>query len=253
MTKLRISSLLLIVCLLMACRQRVTRTSHYDDSTVTVAAPAAQRDSTGLTSQADTLPATPRYTKRHYSAKELNKIIEIMERRFMAKCPANDVMVGFGLGENDITVDLIFDSPRNREKVRKYLMDGPFIKFDGPTKPRPVHRLAVTDTMGIRLKTEQEVYPHDVRTIRVKVINGSNTQITCGAEHDLAFMDARGTWRALPMRRAWIDVAYGILPGETFFSTAYLSPEAFPTPSGRYRYYFPHIHQRPAGMAHDRI
>src|SRR3712207_6286466 len=189
--------------------------------------------------EADTLKSAPAYEKRHYSYRELQRIMQIMERKWLKGTPANGVMGGFGLGENDITVWLIFDSPRNRRLVREHLMDGPFMKFEGPTTPGLIKYKAVRDTLGLYLTPIQHTYPHDVRKVGAVLHNEGNQEVIYGEEYDVAFLDSQGKWRALPMTRFIHDMAIGVGPGQTIKSTANLSPDAFPTPSGRYRYYLP--------------
>lgn len=176
---------------------------------------------------------------KHYSRKELERAMTAMERKWLKGTPANGVVSAFAIQENNILVFLIFDSPKNRALVRKYLMDAPFITFEGEKKPQRISISALTDTMNICLEPEKKVYPHQIESVSARLYNGSKDTIVVGMETDLAFLDARGVWCALPMQRSWNDIAIYIPPGQTHVTTTKLSPEAFPTPSGRYRYYYP--------------
>lgn len=186
----------------------------------------------------DSLPAAATGPKPKATAKELNKVMDEMDRRLMKGTPANSVITFYGMGEHDIQVNLIFDSPRNRALVRKYLSASPLLTFSGPKEPDPVTYEAHKDTMGVTLRMEQEMYPRSIRKISARLLNNSQDTITCGYHTDLAFLDAKGIWRALPMRRLWDDVAIILPPGQSFTTTS-LQPKAYATPPGRYRYYCP--------------
>jgi hypothetical protein len=228
----------IFACGLLSCHSPASKPSVESDTTVVhhnrVISEKPISD-TAATMQADTTINDA----GHYSHKELERAMTAMERKWLKGTPANGVVSGFGLRENDISVSLIFDSPKNRALVRKYLIDAPFITFEGEKKPRRISISALTDTMHISLESGKKVYPHHVETVSARLYNGSKDSIIVGKESDLAFLDAHGVWRALPMHRAWTDIAIIIPPGQTHVTTTNLSPEAFPTPSGRYRYYYP--------------
>lgn len=235
----------IFACGLISCHSPASKPSVESDTTVVHHDRATPHHNRAISEKptSDTVAAmladTANNDAGHYSHKELERAMTAMERKWLKGTPANGVVSGFGLQENNISVSLIFDSPKNRALVRKYLMDAPFITFEGEKKPRRISISALTDTMHICLESGKKVYPHHVETVSARLYNGSKDSIIVGMETDLAFLDARGVWRALPMHRAWTDIAIIIPPGQTHVTTTNLSPEAFPTPSGRYRYYYP--------------
>lgn len=238
MKKLSVIVFSLVACGLTSCHFKAATPSGGNDSVMT------RRDSMSEeAAAADRVTAVKKDTLKHqgshYSRKEVENAMSIMERKWLKGTPANRVISGFDLQENAIMVSLIFDSPENRTLVRKHLMDAPFVRFEGVKEPPPINHPGIKDTLNIHLLPGQAVYPHDVSVVSARLYNGSKETILIGEETDLAFLDAHGVWRALPMRRAWTDIGIYLAPGQTHISKTRLSPEAFPTPSGRYRYYFP--------------
>lgn len=238
MKKLSVIVFSLVTWGLTSCHFKASRASGFNDSI------AARRDSMSEEAiETDTAIGVKKDTLndkgRHYSRQEVENAMRIMERKMLKGTPANRVISGFDLQGNVIMVSLIFDSPENRTLVRKHLTGAPFVSFEGVKVPRPINHGGIEDTLNICLIAGQTVYPHDVRMVSTRLYNGSRDTILIGEETDLAFLDAHGVWRALPMRRAWTDIGICLAPGQTHISKTKLSPEAFPTPSGRYRYYFP--------------
>src|SRR3712207_2807363 len=183
---------LLFLFFLISCHQQPTKKirksdmrkhEQMTDSGSTARKYERRKDSVRM-QEADSLQHASTYEKRHYSYSELLRIMKIMERKWLKGTPANGVMSGFGLGENDITVWLIFDSPRNRKLVREHLMDGPFIKFDGPTTPSLIKYKAVKDTLGLYLTPLQHTYPHSVRKVGAVLHNDGNQEVIYGGNYD---------------------------------------------------------------------
>lgn len=230
---------LAVLLALVSCKPRTHSSATEPKSTYAQADTAGRITPGPEPASPDSLTAEAAGPRHKASAKELNRVMDEMDRHLLAGTPANRLITFYGMGEHDIEVNLIFDSPRNRALVRRYLSASPLITFSGPTEPEPVTYEAHKDTLGITLRMEQEMYPRHIKRVSARLFNNSRDTITCGYETDLAFLDTKGTWRALPMRRIWNDVAIILPPGASWTPTTTLQPEAYPTPPGRYRFYCP--------------
>lgn len=58
----------------------------------------------------------------------------------------------------------------------------------------------------------------------------------CGEHYFITYEDENGTWRALPINDAAIDIGYMVLPGGHHLFTANLYPRSSLNKPGRYRF-----------------
>lgn len=145
-------------------------------------------------------------------------------------------MTSWGVGLRNVEVRFILNTPEARQAFREKLMDSPAIRFEGPEQPIIDERIGITDTLGISLHPEYSVYSTEASTASFVLLNQGNKNIMCGEHYFITYEDENGTWRALPINDAAIDIGYMVLPGGHHLFTANLYPEVHSNKPGRYRF-----------------
>lgn len=178
-------------------------------------------------------------TESNYSQQQLMSIVDELNQRFdtLTDKKLKNNMTGWGVGLRNVEVRFILNTPEARQAFREKLMDSPAIRFEGPEQPIINERISITDTLGISLHPEYSVYSTEASTASFILLNQGNKNIMCGEHYFITYEDENGTWRALPINDAAIDIGYMVLPGGHHLFTANLYPEVHSNKPGRYRFF----------------
>ena len=160
-------------------------------------------------------------------------------------------MTSWGVGLRNVEVRFILNTPEARQAFREKLMDSPAIRFEGPDQPIIDERIGITDTLGISLHPEYSVYSTEASTASFVLLNQGNKNIMCGEHYFITYEDENGTWRALPIIVAVIDIGYMVLSGGHHLFTANLYPEVHSNKPGRYRFFYEVMLDADTPLRHD--
>lgn len=177
-------------------------------------------------------------TKR-YSQKELNRIMRILEKKYLTeeKTPALRNVVGFGLGANSIDVMLRWNTKEKQQEFRKQICNSPAIKFEGTPSPFIDNKTGVSSYQGISIKAEKPFYPLNTTEVKFTITNHSGKIFWYGERYYLTGQGKDGNWFWLPTENAFNDVAHGIEDGQRATLTARLYPDILPNKPGTYRFF----------------
>lgn len=178
-------------------------------------------------------------TIRKYSQKELNRIMSILERKFLSedKSPAMQNVSGFGLEANSIGVNLRWNTKEKQQEFRKYIYNSPAIKFGNRLDPVIDNTSGVSFYRGISIKAEKPVYPLNSTEIHFTLTNHSGKGFSYGEYYYMTAQGDDGNWFRLPSPGIFHDVAYGIGDGDSGTLTARLYPAVLPNKPGTYRFF----------------
>lgn len=190
----------------------------------------AKRKTTSKNSRSKTL-------SRRYSQKELNRIMRILEKKFLSedKTPAWRNVVGFGLGANSIDVMLKWNTKEKQQEFRKQIYNSPAIKFEGKLCPVIDNKTGVSSYQGISLQTEKPSYPLNTTEIKYTITNHSGKKVLYGERYYITTQGKDGNWFIVPTDCAFNDVGYELSHGQSSPLTAHLFPDILPNKPGIYR------------------
>ena len=175
-----------------------------------------------------------------FTQKDLLRINEELVKRWEAlkDDPVLRNVKSTGVTAHAIEVALVLNSPEKQREFRRKVMDSPAFRFTGPARPEADGRVGPSDTLGVYLRPEYEVY--DARTPRVKFLlyNRSGGEISFGAHYAVTYRDGEGVWRRLPINDNAFDIGYGLANNEEWEFTANLYPDVHPNPPGEYRFFY---------------
>lgn len=92
-----------------------------------------------------------------------------------------------------------------------------------------------TDTFGIKMYTEKEVYPVNTESVPVRIVNRSGRTITMGTWYAVLRKEKDGRWISLPGATVWNLVELSVQPNTIYPFTASLYPSLNAIKSGIYR------------------
>lgn len=192
-------------------------------------------------------------TESNYSQQQLMSIVDELNQRFdtLTDKKLKNNMTSWGVGLRNVEVRFILNTPEARQAFREKLMDSPAIRFEGPEQPIIDERIGITDTLGISLHPEYSVYSTEASTASFVLLNQGNKNIMCGEHYFITYEDENGTWRALPINDAAIDIGYMVLPGGHHLFTANLYPEVHSNKPGRYRFFYEVMLDADTPLRHD--
>ena len=177
--------------------------------------------------------------QRNYTEQELNDIMDTISRR-LGKCDAlASCISGYGILEKGIEVNFIYNTPERRRLFRQQICDAPILRFTGPESPIRMSKIGVNDTLGISLRPTKPIFPLTAETVTFILKNNSDSELTCGEECDIAFLDEHNTWRKAPRNESFNAIGYEIPPRGQRTVIGRLCPKAFPTPATRFRFFYP--------------
>lgn len=183
--------------------------------------------------------AISKTSTRRYSQKELNRIMRILEKKYLTKekTPALRNVVGFGLGSNSIDVMLRWNTKEKQQEFRKQICNSPAIKFEGTLSPFIDNKTGVSSYQGISIKAEKPFYPSNTTEVKFTITNHSGKIFWYGERYYLTGQGKDGNWFWLPTENAFNDVAHGIKDGQSTTLTARLYPDILPNKPGTYRFF----------------
>lgn len=181
---------------------------------------------------------------RKYSQKELNWIMDIIERKLQNNKQAPAVS-GYGVGLNSVDVSLWWNTKENQRKFLRYVYNSPAIKFGNILDPMIDNRTETNSYRGITIKAKDEDYPVNSTKIDFIIKNESDTNIYHDDEFYVTAQNENGDWFRIPGPNIFYDVAIELESGKSHVFTAKLYPTILPNKPGIYRFFFPiHIDKK---------
>lgn len=165
----------------------------------------------------------------------LDKIVQYHKKHPKTRIAENLNTSGFR--ENDtLYMDWkIYSEPLMKEFRQKVLDYSAIVVNDGKANAttyfdHPMH----TDTLGIKMYTEQEVYPANTESVSVRLVNRSGRKIEMGAWY--AVLRKEGSrWIELPGATVWLSLLYNVSSNKIFPFSASLYPSLNSIRPGVYR------------------
>lgn len=195
-------------------------------------------DTIRLSADPDSRPS-PLQRDSGYTQQELTALHSKIRQRVLAlkdeRLRANICGYGMGFVEN---VYLILNTSEMQQEFREKVIDHPALRFHGSDGKTICHEVGISDTLGLRLWTPQEVYPVDTDTFSVVFSNESSVSYLCGNHYFLTYERSEGTWCYLPMNSTFNDLGYIVSPGGEHRVSASLFPLVNRNRPGRYRLYY---------------
>lgn len=178
-------------------------------------------------------------TTRKYSQKELNRIMSILEKKFLSedKSPAMQNVSGFGLEANSIGVNLRWNTKEKQQEFRRAIYNSPAIKFEKQLDPVIDNTTGVSSYQGISIKAEKPVYPLNSTEIKFTITNHSGKGFSYGEYYYMAAQGDDGNWFRMPSPGGFNSMAYGLRDGGSGTLTARLFPAVLPNKPGTYRFF----------------
>ncbi len=177
--------------------------------------------------------------KRLYTQHEQNAIMDTISSR-LSKCDALSGCISmYGIVADGIEVRFIYNTPERQRLFRQKIYDAPILNFVGPESPARMTKVGVNDTLGISLRPTKQIFPLASETVTFTLTNNGNSELTCGEECEIAFLDKKGVWHKLPRNEFVNDIGYEVRSGKSRIICAKLSHKAFPTPATRFRFFYP--------------
>lgn len=178
-------------------------------------------------------------TTQKYSQKELNRIMSILEKKFLSKdkSPAWQNVTGFGLEANCIGVNLRWNTKEKQQEFCKYIYNSPAIKFGNRLDPVIDNTTGVSSYQGISIKAEKPVYPLNSTEIKFTLTNHSGKGFSYGEAYYMTARGNDGNWFRMPSPGIFNAMAYGLRNGESTTLTARLYPAVLPNKPGTYRFF----------------
>lgn len=176
---------------------------------------------------------------RKYSQRELNRIMSILEKKFLSedKSPAMQNVSGFGVEANCIGVNLRWNTKEKQQEFRKYIYNSPAIKFGNRLDPVTDNTTGLSSYQGVSIKAEKPVYPLNSTEIKFTITNHSGKGFSYGEAYYMTARGNDGNWFRMPSPGIFNAMAYGLRDGESGTLTAYLFPAVLPNKPGTYRFF----------------
>lgn len=177
-------------------------------------------------------------TKR-YSQKELDRILQIIHKKFQQKdkTPVLRNVVGFGQGANSIDVMLRWNTKEKQQEFRKQICNSPAIKFESKLDPSIDNKTGVSSYQGITYKSEKPFYPLNTKEVRFTITNHSGKNFGYGKSYYITGQGTDGNWFRLPSEGFFDALALGLKSGQSTTITAHLYPDILPNKPGTYRFF----------------
>lgn len=175
-------------------------------------------------------------TVRKFSQKELDKIVETIDRnRKNSQAPMTYM---YGTGKNCVDVYLRWNTKENQRKFLRYVCNSSAIKFNGNLDPVIDNNVGVNSYNGITIKPTKQSYPANSTEIEFTITNESGATITYGERFYVTAQDEKGDWYRLPGPGVFTYLGHMLGNGKSSSITATLLPKVLENKPGIYRFFF---------------
>ncbi len=238
------------IVILAGCKGAARNDRPDENDSLSARQEIAYTDPFGIFSRQDTVTETiPDSIEKTYSDKEYEAIQDSIWKRRKAletmnpKDPLVLNIIGSGIGNNGIRVDLSVNTPYWRQQFREKILNSPAIHFRGPEHPEEIEisnlaDAAVQDSLGIFLQPEYSVFPIDGNNNHMMLYNRAGAMIWFGADYIIGYQGPDGKWYYLPGLENWTGEGYGVdNDNEGYKLDIQLLPELNRIRPGVFRYY----------------
>lgn len=181
------------------------------------------------------VPATP-------TAKELENLQNLISDKLQQLDKSNSLcqnVWGCGIIADGVQVSMAINTAYWQSEFRKYISDSPYIKFDGPSKPKAIAEIvdSVSELPGVRLRPESASFPVGSGYAMFTLENDSDRDIDFGVDYIVGYLGADGIWYRLPNPGFWNSLGITLKPTGRYEIKASLHPALNRNTPGTYRLY----------------
>lgn len=174
---------------------------------------------------------------KRYSEKELNRMMDTIDRRMETAPPrVKDNVYMWGVGLHVIDVAMRLNTEAARQAFRKYVYDSPAIRFSGSTGREPCSLCGVADTLGVSLRPTKPSFPASADKATFVLVNNGSHEVQTGNDYSIA-VEHGGRWYMLPAGGVFDAIGIGVRPGGRHTFNGMLHPLVNNNRPGRYRYF----------------
>ncbi len=119
----------------------------------------------------------------------------------------------WGVAANDtIDIELRHDTPEFHERFYKKVLSYSALRFNGRSRPNVYSGPIITDTLGVSMTTDAEVYPDTISEVTFFIHNKSDRTLCYGTPYTVA-RKIDGLWEELYQGGIWNMPLYGLHAG----------------------------------------
>ena len=172
-----------------------------------------------------------------YSEKELNRIMDTIDRRMETAPPqVKDNVYMWSMGLSTINVSMRLNTEAARRAFRKYVCASPALSFSGSTGQELCTKVGVADTLGVSLRPAAPGFPADAETAEFVLANDGGHVVQTGESYSMA-VERGGRWYELPAGGVFHAVGIEVRPGGSRVFVGRLHPLVNNNRPGRYRFF----------------
>ena len=172
-----------------------------------------------------------------YSEKELNRIMDTIDRRMETAPPqVKDNVYMWSMGLSTIDVAMRLNTEAARRAFRKYVYDSPALRFSGATGQELCTETGVADTLGVSLRPTSPYFPAGAEMATFILANDGSHEVQTGNDYSIA-VEHGGRWYMLPAGGVFDALGIGVRPGGRHTFNGMLHPLVNNNRPGRYRYF----------------
>lgn len=172
-----------------------------------------------------------------YSEKELNRIMDTIDRRMETAPPqVKDNVYMWSMGLSTIDVAMRLNTEAARRAFRKYVYDSPALRFSGATGQELCTETGVVDTLGVSLRPTSPYFPAGAEMATFILANDGSHEVQTGNDYSIA-VEHGGRWYMLPAGGVFDAIGIGVRPGGRHTFNGMLHPLVNNNRPGRYRYF----------------
>lgn len=176
------------------------------------------------------------------TAKELENLQNLISDRLQQLDKNNPLcrnVWGCGVLIDGVQVSMAINTPYWQGEFRKYISDSPYIKFDGPSRPKAIAEIvdSVSELPGVRLRPDSVSFPVGSEYAMFTLENGSDRNLDFGVDYIVGYLGADGVWYRLPNPGFWYSLGIYLKPTGRYGIKASLHPALNRNRPGTYRLY----------------
>lgn len=193
-----------------------------------------ENDTLPLCNDTITYPSNP-------SAKELEELQNFISDRLehLENNPLQQNVWGIALSIDAVQVLMAINSPYWLSEFRKNISSSPYIKFDGPSTPKPISELVdtiIAQTV-IKLQPDSSSFSVNSKYATFTLSNDSKADIDFGVEYIIGFKGTDDQWYRLPRPGIWESLGIVLMPTGKYEIKAAMNPRLNNNKAGTYRLY----------------
>ena len=174
---------------------------------------------------------------KRYSEKELNRMMDTIDRRMETAPPqVKDNVYMWSMGLSTINVSMRLNTEAARRAFRKYVCASPALSFSGSTGQELCTKVGVADTLGVSLRPAAPGFPADAETAEFVLANDGGHVVQTGESYSMA-VERGGRWYELPAGGVFHAVGIEVRPGGSRVFVGRLHPLVNNNRPGRYRFF----------------